>query len=92
MANWLTAGGGGSTIGEGVGEMSDSPERDDSDLADEPNREGFAGGATTPEVVHDRGLEAEAERIAVPSDDLTSAISDAFMEGRHHDEESTEDK
>lgn len=71
--------------------MSDSRERDGRDLADAPNEEGFAGGATTPQVVEDPGVD-EAERVAVPGDDLTSGISDAVTEGVRRDEESTGDR
>jgi hypothetical protein len=70
--------------------MSDSRERDDQRYANEPNEAGFSGGATTPQVVEDRGVE-EAERVAVPGDDLTSAISDAVSSrGEREEEESPE--
>jgi hypothetical protein len=84
--------------------MSDSRERDDQRLADEPNEAGFAGGATTPEVERedrgehgrlDRGTE-EAERIAVPDSDLTTAISSAISRGTERggndEEESAEER
>ncbi|MDQ7906073.1 hypothetical protein RB614_16290 [Phytohabitans sp. ZYX-F-186] len=75
--------------------MSDSRERDDKRLSDEPNEAGFAGGATTPQAVpEDRGTQ-EAERIAIPGDDLTSAVSGAISgatERDRQDERSTEDR
>lgn len=69
--------------------MSDSRERDDKRYRDEPNEAGFSGGATTPQVVADRGVE-EAERIAVPDSDLTTAIASAISgrAGRDEEEES----
>ena len=48
--------------------------------SDQPNEFGFAGGATAPqpEPVREPADEAAAERVAVPSDDLTGAISDGI--------------
>lgn len=46
----------------------------------EPNEFGFAGGGTAPQpdLERRRAEEVEAERVAVPSDDLTGAISDGL--------------
>ncbi|GIE50180.1 hypothetical protein [Actinoplanes nipponensis] len=46
----------------------------------EPNEFGFAGGATAPQPERHRESadDVDAERIAVPSDDLTGAISDGL--------------
>ncbi|GLI00971.1 hypothetical protein [Phytohabitans aurantiacus] len=66
--------------------MSDSHQRDDEELANEPNEEGFAGGATMPEAQPENPDAGRAERIAVPGDDLTSALSDA-VPGKSDDEE-----
>jgi hypothetical protein len=52
----------------------------------QPNTEGFAGGATTPEPTADGGNEGprrqpeavDGEGIAVPAGDLTGAVSDAI--------------
>ncbi|MCW6003963.1 hypothetical protein K1W54_05105 [Micromonospora sp. CPCC 205371] len=57
--------------------MSDSHQRDDEELVNEPNEEGFAGAATMPEATPEDRDAGEAERIAVPGEDLTTALSDA---------------
>jgi hypothetical protein len=48
--------------------------------SDQPNEFGFAGGATAPQPEPERrpADEVEAERVAVPSDDLTGAMSDGI--------------
>jgi hypothetical protein len=58
----------------------------------EPNKAGFAGAATTPEVEPaepDRTEPEElSEDVAVPADDLTGAITDAFTDRRSGDDQS----
>ncbi|MEU4562057.1 hypothetical protein AB0F72_27045 [Actinoplanes sp. NPDC023936] len=56
----------------------------------EPNEFGFAGGATAPEPerTSESRLHDEVEAIAVPSGDITGAITEAIDEmtddeGRH---------
>ncbi|GIF08757.1 hypothetical protein [Actinoplanes siamensis] len=52
----------------------------------QPNQYGFAGDPSLPEPAH--LAEGEGERIAVPSDDLTGAITEAIDEltdHEHHD-------
>jgi len=46
----------------------------------EPNEFGFSGDGTAPEPKQERGPadEVDAERVAIPSDDLTGAISDGI--------------
>jgi hypothetical protein len=46
----------------------------------QPNEFGFAGGATAPEPEPTRESreEVEGESIAIPSGDLTGAVSDAI--------------
>jgi len=53
-----------------------------------PNEFGYAGGATTPEPepARDPAEEADAERVAVPSDDLTGAISEAVEGATQRDD------
>ncbi len=51
-----------------------------------PNEFGFAGGATTPEPEREPAEESDAERVAVPSDDLTGAISDGLGEATQGDD------
>ncbi|MGW4941321.1 hypothetical protein ACWEOZ_07005 [Actinoplanes sp. NPDC004185] len=48
--------------------------------SNQPNEFGFAGGATAPqpEPEQDPADRVDAERVAVPSDDLTGAISDGI--------------
>jgi hypothetical protein len=48
--------------------------------SNQPNESGYAGEATAPQPEPDRkpAEEVEAERIAVPSDDLTGAVSDGI--------------
>lgn len=47
----------------------------------EPNEEGFAGDPTAPEPRPDEpDPHAAAEEVAVPDDDLTSAVVDAVDE------------
>jgi len=75
--------------------MSDARERDDETLQDGPNEAGFSGGATTPEVDEDTEPEdpelAEAERIAIPGDDLTTAIGEAVSgDARHRPDDGAE--
>lgn len=60
--------------------------------SDQPNEFGFAGGATAPEPQPDRRTQEEidGEAIAVPSGDLTGAITEAIdetIERRQHDDE-----
>jgi hypothetical protein len=56
----------------------------------EPNEFGFSGGATAPEPDREREspAEAEGENIAVPSGDLTGALSDGLDDMTHPDESS----
>jgi hypothetical protein len=56
--------------------------------APEPNEFGFSGDATAPEPEQDRrpAEDVDAERIAVPSDDLTGAISDGIDRATQGDE------
>jgi hypothetical protein len=53
----------------------------------EPNEFGFAGGATAPqpEPEPDSAEHVDAEGIAVPSDDLTGAISDGIERATQSD-------
>ncbi len=48
----------------------------------EPNEFGFSGGATAPQPEPERrsAEEAEGESIAVPSGDLTGAVTDGIDE------------
>jgi hypothetical protein len=48
--------------------------------SNQPNEFGYAGDATAPQPEPDRrpAEEVDAERTAVPSDDLTGAISDGI--------------
>jgi hypothetical protein len=57
--------------------------------SNEPNEFGFAGEATgpTPEPGH---FTVDGEGIAIPSDDLTGAISEAIEELTQHDEDEDE--
>ena len=55
----------------------------------QPNEFGFAGGAIAPEPEpdHRTATEVEGESIAIPSGDLTGAITHAIEEAtEHHDE------
>ncbi len=56
--------------------------------SNEPNEFGFSGGATAPQPDPDResAAETEGERIAVPADDLTGAISDGIDDATHRDD------
>jgi hypothetical protein len=57
---------------------------------DEPNPWGFAGDPALPQPAHDTAAEREedqAERVAVPADDLTEDISEALAEVTDQDEE-----
>jgi hypothetical protein len=56
--------------------------------SDRPNDFGFSGGATAPqpEPERDPADEVDAERIAVPSDDLTGAISDGIDKATQGDD------
>jgi hypothetical protein len=56
---------------------------------DQPNEYGFSGGATAPEPKPDHRPieEVDGESIAVPSGDLTGAITHAIEEVTEHDEE-----
>jgi hypothetical protein len=59
--------------------------------SNEPNEFGFSGGATgpMPEPGH---FTVDGEGIAIPSDDLTGAISGAIEDlTTHHDENEDED-
>ena len=63
----------------------------------EPNREGFAGEGTGPEPTASLTEDelAEAERIAVPSGDITGAITGAIedvTEPHEHDGQDDEGK
>ena len=53
---------------------------------DEPNEFGFAGAATAPEPQHTSGdrLHEQAEAIAVPSGDITGAVTEAIDEVTDH--------
>ena len=59
--------------------------------SDQPNEYGFAGGATAPEPQPDRRSqdEIDGEAIAVPSGDLTGAVTEAIEEtvDHRHDED-----
>ncbi len=61
--------------------------------SDRPNEYGYAGGASTPEpaAAHpdadDRRDGADEERIAVPADDLTGAISDGLDDMSQRDQD-----
>jgi hypothetical protein len=61
--------------------------------SDRPNEYGYAGGASTPEpaTAHpdadDRRDGTDEERIAVPADDLTGAISDGLDDMSHRDQD-----
>ena len=46
--------------------------------SDRPNEFGFSGDATAPQPERTSSGETEAERVAVPADDLTGAISDGI--------------
>jgi len=48
--------------------------------SNEPNEFGFAGDATAPQPERERDSadHVDAERIAVPADDLTGALSDGI--------------
>ncbi|BCB78064.1 hypothetical protein GCM10022251_36360 [Phytohabitans flavus] len=57
-----------------------------------PNEEGFAGAATTPEVMREKRTreereEEEAEETAIPNHDLTEAISESLADGEREDHE-----
>ncbi|MFI7541155.1 hypothetical protein [Actinoplanes sp. NPDC049599] len=54
--------------------------------SDQPNEFGFAGGGTAPQPEPDPADRAEAERVAVPSDDLTGSISDGINRATHGDD------
>ncbi|MDY7084627.1 MAG: hypothetical protein SYR96_05925 [Actinomycetota bacterium] len=51
---------------------------------DEPNEYGFGGGATAPEP-QPGAEESYGEKIAVPADDLTGAITGAVEEATDRD-------
>ncbi|GID25236.1 hypothetical protein [Paractinoplanes brasiliensis] len=51
---------------------------------DEPNEFGFGGGATAPEP-EPGAEENDGEKIAVPADDLTGAITGAIEEATERD-------
>jgi hypothetical protein len=53
--------------------------------SNEPNEFGFAGGATAPQPEPDSAEHVDAEGIAVPSDDLTGAISDGIERATQSD-------
>jgi hypothetical protein len=55
----------------------------------QPNEFGFAGGATAPEPepTRESAEDIEGESIAVPSGDITGAVSDAIEDMSHHDDE-----
>jgi hypothetical protein len=57
--------------------------------SDQPNEYGFAGGATAPEPEPSResAEEVEGESIAVPSGDITGAVSDAIEDISYHDDD-----
>jgi len=54
----------------------------------EPNESGFAGEGTAPEPDTERrpAEEINAERIAIPSEDLTGAISDGIDQATRGDD------
>jgi hypothetical protein len=54
----------------------------------QPNEFGFAGDATAPqpEPERDPADRVDAERVAVPSDDLTGAISDGIENATQGDD------
>ncbi|BAL92714.1 hypothetical protein AMIS_74940 [Actinoplanes missouriensis 431] len=55
---------------------------------DQPNEFGFAGGATAPEPerTSESRLHDEVEAIAVPSGDITGAITEAIDEVTDHED------
>jgi hypothetical protein len=57
--------------------------------SDQPNEYGFAGGATAPEPepTRESAEEAEGESIAVPSGDITGALSDAVEDMSNRDDD-----
>jgi hypothetical protein len=56
--------------------------------SNEPNEFGFAGDGTAPQPEPERkpAEDVDAERIAVPADDLTGAISDGIDKATQGDE------
>jgi hypothetical protein len=68
--------------------MSDDAEREQEQ--NEPNEFGFAGAATAPEPERAKG-EGFGEKIAVPSGDLTGAITAAIDEVTEPREEKDEE-
>ena len=56
--------------------------------ANKPNEFGYAGDGTAPQPEPERkpAEEVDAERIAVPGDDLTGAISDGIDRATQGDE------
>jgi hypothetical protein len=54
----------------------------------EPNEYGFAGEPATPDVRPDAEPDP-AEEIAVPDDDLTAAVSEAFADATDEDTDAT---
>ncbi|MCU7726761.1 hypothetical protein ODJ79_23775 [Actinoplanes sp. KI2] len=53
---------------------------------DQPNEFGFSGGATAPqpEPDHRKAEDVDGESIAVPSGDLTGAITHAIEDATEH--------
>lgn len=66
--------------------MTDEQQPEDDRYQDEPNEAGFAGDPSTPEPEpEDQSRDdVDAERIAVPSGDLTEGLAEA-MEGLEPD-------
>ncbi|MEU4687398.1 hypothetical protein [Actinoplanes sp. NPDC023714] len=65
--------------------MTSEPQ-DQRTKADEPNEFGFAGAGTAPEPqhTHEDRLHEQAEAIAVPSGDITGAVTEAIDEFTDH--------
>ena len=57
--------------------------------SDQPNEYGFAGDATAPEPepTRESAREVEGESLAVPSGDITGAISDAIEDVSNNDDD-----
>ncbi|BBH64810.1 hypothetical protein ACTI_14950 [Actinoplanes sp. OR16] len=62
--------------------MTSEPQDQTTAETDEPNEFGFAGAGTAPqpEPTHGDRLHEEAEAIAIPSGDITSAVTEAIDE------------
>ena len=52
----------------------------------QPNQYGFSGGATAPEPDRERTEGADGESVAVPSGDITGAVSNAIEDATTGDD------